>query len=103
MGLRLAGPLKIEPARSASTPLTTHSHAHGADSQAHPFYDAEVYHQAHCDFSMSAGMPYPSSYTADVWHAHQRDGGAYANLWAPTGCPESYGSVTHPGFLCQSR
>jgi peptide methionine sulfoxide reductase MsrA len=37
------------------------------DSDTFPFYDGEVYHQAHCDFSMSSGMPYPSTYFTNVW------------------------------------
>ena len=71
------------------------------DSAEHPFYDGEVYHQAHCDFSMSSGMPYPSTYHSSLWEQHQQDGGAYGNHWAPTGCPETHGSMSHPGFLCQ--
>ena len=71
------------------------------DSTRFPFFDGEVYHQAHCNFFRSEGMPYPTSYTSDLWQQLQRDGGHYRNLWQPTGCPESYGSIGHPGFLCQ--
>ena len=52
---------------------------------------------------MSSGMPYPSSYTSDLWNQLQQDGGAYGNLWAPTGCPESKSGISHPGFLCSSK
>ena len=72
------------------------------DSDQYPFFEGEVYHQAHCDFSMSSGMPYPKAYTQDVWNQHQADGGYYANLWSPTGCPESHGGISHPGSLCSS-
>ena len=68
------------------------------DSAAFPFYDGEVYHQAHCNFFMNAGMPYPSTYFSDLWEALQHDGGAYGNLWQPTGCPEDV--MPHPGALC---
>ena len=46
----------------------------------------EVYHQAHCNFFASDGMPYPDSYTADLWSAKRASG-----EYAPTGCPESGG------------
>ena len=70
------------------------------DSNEHPFFDGEVYHQAHCDFSMSSGMPYPKAYTAELWNQHMADGGRYRNLWMPTGCPESHSGISHPGALC---
>jgi len=54
------------------------------DSDAFPFYDGEVFHQNHCNFFQSEGMPYPNAYTIDLWHLFQRDG-----RYAPTGCPES--------------
>ena len=46
-------------------------------------------------------MPYPSSYTTDLWEQHQQSGGRYGNLWQPTGCPESNEGMSHPGFLCE--
>jgi peptide methionine sulfoxide reductase MsrA len=63
------------------------------DSDAFPFYDGEVYHQCHCNFFASEGMPYPTSYTRDTWQAKQRSG-----EYAPTGCPEN--AMPHPGWLC---
>ena len=53
------------------------------DTAAFPFYDGEVYHQNHCNFFQSEGMPYPDEYTQTVWNA-KRVSGAYAS----TGCPE---------------
>tara|TARA_B110001452_G_scaffold11469_1_gene9464 strand:- start:55 stop:915 length:861 start_codon:yes stop_codon:yes gene_type:complete len=70
------------------------------DSTRFPFYDGERYHQAHCNFFASEGMPYPASYTGSLWTQKATDGGAYANLWQPTGCPE--GVMPHPGQLCDA-
>ena len=53
------------------------------DTAALPFYDGEIYHQNHCNFFQSEGMPYPDEYTQTVWNA-KRVSGAYAS----TGCPE---------------
>ena len=53
------------------------------DSAAFPFFDGEVYHQNHCNFFASPGMPYPDDYTIQTWN-EKRDSGAYR----PTGCPE---------------
>ena len=63
------------------------------DSAAFPYYDGEVYHQCHCDFRMSSGMPYPARYTRDVWAAKKALG-----EFVPTGCPEDV--MPHPGYLC---
>merc|ERR1719353_1932417 len=52
------------------------------DTAAFPFYDGEVYHQAHCNFFMSEGMPYPDEWTETVWDAKRASG-----EWAATGCP----------------
>ena len=68
------------------------------DSTRFPFFEGERYHQAHCNFFSSEGMPYPTSYTSALWTQKATDGGAYANLWQPTGCPE--GVMPHPGQLC---
>ena len=70
------------------------------DSDLFPFFDGEVYHQAHCNFFMSSGMPYPKTYTAGVWSQHKAGGGYYGNLWTPTGCPEYHSGISHPGSLC---
>ena len=70
------------------------------DSKHFPFFAAEVYHQAHCDFEMSKGMPYSKTYIANLWNKLQVDGGVYGNLWKPTGCPEMHEGVGHPGYLC---
>ena len=70
------------------------------DSDVFPFFDGEVYHQAHCNFFMSSGMPYPKTYTAGVWSQHKAGGGYYGNLWTPTGCPEYHSGISHPGSLC---
>jgi len=64
-------------------------------SETFPFWDGEVYHQCHCDFRMTAGMPYPQSYTRDVWNAKKAAGD-----FVPTGCPE--GVMPHPGQMCPS-
>ena len=53
------------------------------DSAAFPFFDGEVYHQNHCNFFASPGMPYPDDYTVKAWN-EKRASGAYR----PTGCPE---------------
>ena len=53
------------------------------DSDAFPYYDGEVYHQNHCNFFASEGMPYPDSYTIHLWDA-KKAAGAYVT----TGCPE---------------
>ena len=63
------------------------------DTRAFPFYDGEVYHQNHCNFFQSEGMPYPESYTQDVWTAKKASG-----EFVPTGCPE--GVMPHPGSSC---
>ena len=54
------------------------------DSASYPFYAAEVYHQFHCNFFDSPGMPYPDWYTVGLWE-HQKQAG----IIKPTGCPES--------------
>jgi len=53
------------------------------DTAAFPFYDAEVYHQNHCNFFLSDGMPYPDSYTVELFELKKHKG-----EFAPTGCPE---------------
>ena len=53
------------------------------DSNRFPFYPGEVYHQFHCNFFPSEGMPYPSTYVIDLWHDLQRTGQLQR-----TGCPE---------------
>jgi peptide methionine sulfoxide reductase MsrA len=53
------------------------------DSEVWPFYSGEVYHQYHCNFFMSEGMPYPDEYTLDLWKHMQAE-----KKIAPTGCPE---------------
>jgi peptide methionine sulfoxide reductase MsrA len=53
------------------------------DSDKFPFHVAEVYHQYHCNFFMSEGMPYPDEYTLDLWKHMQAE-----KKIAPTGCPE---------------
>lgn len=63
------------------------------DSDRLPFWDGEVYQQCHCNFFMSDGMPYPQSYTQDVWTAKKASG-----EYRPTGCPE--GVMPHPGAAC---
>jgi peptide methionine sulfoxide reductase MsrA len=53
------------------------------DTAAFPFYRGEVFHQNHCNFFQSEGMPYPDAYTVDLFK-QLKEGGKYA----PTGCPE---------------
>jgi len=53
------------------------------DSSTWHFYPGEVYHQFHCNFFQSEGMPYPDSYTVELWNAQQSSGQIQ-----PTGCPE---------------
>ena len=53
------------------------------DSDRYNFYAGEVYHQFHCNFFQSEGMPYPDSYTVDLWNLQQSTGQIQ-----PTGCPE---------------
>ena len=65
------------------------------DTNERPFYVAEEYHQFHCDFSMSSGMPYPESYWNNLFEQMKTSGRV-----KPTGCPE--GVVPHPGALCSS-
>ena len=36
------------------------------DTAAFPYYKGEVYHQNHCNFFTSEGMPYPDAYTVDI-------------------------------------
>ena len=48
-----------------------------------PFYPGEVYHQNHCNFFPSEGMPYPDWYTVDLYRALKASG-----RFAPTSCPE---------------
>jgi len=68
------------------------------DTASSPFRTAEAYHQFHCDFSLSAGMPYPPAYWRDLYQ-HMRDTGRVA----PTGCPETgAGTLSHPGALCSA-
>ena len=54
------------------------------DSRAFPFFAGEVYHQMHCNFFASEGMPYPDSYVLGLWKQMQQTGAI-----KPTGCPES--------------
>ena len=54
------------------------------DSRAFPFFMGEVYHQMHCNFFASEGMPYPDSYVLGLWKEMQQTGAIKA-----TGCPES--------------
>jgi len=65
------------------------------DTATFPFWHGEVYHQCHCNFFMSEGMPYPTSYTQDVFNAKKA-----AGEYVPTGCPE--GVMPHPGQLCNA-
>jgi hypothetical protein len=37
------------------------------DSTKYPFFRAELYHQFHSNFFQSEGMPYPGSYTQDLY------------------------------------
>ena len=53
------------------------------DTATFPFYHGEVYHQNHCNFFPSAGMPYPDDYTETLWKELQASG-----RYVPTGCPE---------------
>ena len=53
------------------------------DTAVTPFFDGEVYHQNHCNFFQSEGMPYPASYTEDLWQQKKA-----AGEYTPTGCPE---------------
>ena len=53
------------------------------DSEAFPFHLGEPYHQFHSNFFMSDGMPYPSSYTQDLWHLKDSQGEIPS-----TGCPD---------------
>ena len=52
------------------------------DSDKFPFYVGEPYHQYHCNFFMSEGMPYPDSYVLQLWEAQKRSGRIQ-----PNGCP----------------
>lgn len=53
------------------------------DTAAFPYYKGEVFHQNHCNFFTSEGMPYPNSYTVDLYDELKANG-----RYAPTGCPE---------------
>ena len=65
------------------------------DSDSFPFWAGEVYHQFHCNFFYSEGMPYPEWYWNDLWLTQQQ-----ACRIAPTGCPEDHPLTPHPGQLC---
>lgn len=65
------------------------------DSTRFPFWPGEVYHQMHCNFFYSEGMPYPKTYYDTLWHRLQD-----ACVIAPTGCPEDHPLTPHPGQLC---
>ena len=54
------------------------------DTEAYPFYRGEVYHQNHCNFFPSEGMPYPDSYTDELYKRMRSTG-----KFIPTGCPEN--------------
>jgi len=54
------------------------------DTDVYPFYAGEVYHQFHCNFFHSEGMPYPDAYTLDLWRQKKQQGSI-----KPTGCPEN--------------
>ena len=53
------------------------------NSEAFPFHLGEPYHQFHSNFFMSDGMPYPSSYTHDMWCLKASQGEIPS-----TGCPD---------------
>lgn len=53
------------------------------DSNRFPFYAGEMYHQFHCNFFSSPGMPYPDSYVLELFK-DMKDAGRIK----PTGCPE---------------
>lgn len=54
------------------------------DTEEYPFYRGEVYHQNHCNFFPSEGMPYPDSYTDELYKRMRATG-----KFIPTGCPEN--------------
>ena len=87
-GMRLVPSVAGGDADAANTVYVYDSH-----SDALPFWPGEVYHQCHCNFFPSAGMPYPTNYTRDVWTARK-----LAGDFVPTGCPE--GVFMHPGAMC---
>lgn len=49
-----------------------------------PFFLGEAYHQMHCNFFMSEGMPYPDDYVVKLWNELKAEGRVVS-----TGCPES--------------
>ena len=57
------------------------------DTTAFPFFAGEVYHQNHCNFFQSEGMPYPDSYTVRLWDELKASG-----HFEQTGCPEEFAS-----------
>ena len=58
-------------------------HMMSGAAEAFPFHLGEPYHQFHSNFFMSDGMPYPSSYTQDLWHLKDSQGEIPS-----TGCPD---------------
>jgi len=69
------------------------------DTDVSPFRVAEAYHQFHCDFSHSSGMPYPPSYWRDLY-GYMKEAGKVVEM----GCPETGpGTLPHPGALCSAQ